>query len=456
MAFRAPGQPRSARRPATVPRWPRRLVPAAVTAVLVIIAIGVLAGVWTNLLWFQSVGHVGTFAVTFGTQWALFAIAAVFMAGVIGGNAWLAYRLRPAAVRRLPGAAGPGGLPPAARPAPAAGPGRAGRPDRADLRDHRRGQLADLAAVRQPDLVRPQRPAVPPGHLVLRVRLPAHPAGAGLPVRGGAAVGGGGGRGALPVRRADLPAARAAGQRRGPGPPVRAGRGVRAAQGGGLLDRPVRHRLRPARRGADRRLVHRRERDPPGQDRAGRDRAHLRDAVPGRRGPAQHDAAGHRPGPVRPVGDPARRGLPGRRAGVRGQAQRAGQGGSVPGQGDHQHPPGLRREPGPGDQRQCDVQPVPQPAGQRGGRAAGPAAGRSRRAVPGLPAAPAGQELLQVPVGAQRGPVPGARRPGGRGHDHRRPGHERAAAGPGQLGQHAPGLHPRLRGGGRDGQRHGR
>jgi uncharacterized membrane protein (UPF0182 family) len=95
VAFRAPGQPRSARRPVVMPRWPRRLVPAAVTAVLVIIAIGVLAGVWTNLLWFQSVGHVGTFAVTFGTQWALFAIAAVFMAGVIGGNAWLAYRLRP-------------------------------------------------------------------------------------------------------------------------------------------------------------------------------------------------------------------------------------------------------------------------------------------------------------------------------------------------------------------------
>jgi uncharacterized membrane protein (UPF0182 family) len=99
VAFRAPGQPRSARRPVAMPRWPRRLVPAAVTAVLAIIAVGVLAGVWTNLLWFQSVGHVGTFAVTFGTQWALFAVAAVFMAGVIGGNAWLAYRLRPA---RLP------------------------------------------------------------------------------------------------------------------------------------------------------------------------------------------------------------------------------------------------------------------------------------------------------------------------------------------------------------------
>ncbi|MGH3406225.1 MAG: UPF0182 family protein, partial [Streptosporangiaceae bacterium] len=99
MAFRAPGHPRSARRPVTMPRWPRRLLPAAVTAVLVITAIGVLAGVWTNLLWYRSVGHVGTFAVTFGTQWALFAVAAVFTAGVIGGNAWLAYRLRPARLR---------------------------------------------------------------------------------------------------------------------------------------------------------------------------------------------------------------------------------------------------------------------------------------------------------------------------------------------------------------------
>jgi len=95
VAFRAPGHPRSARRPAAAPAWPRRVVPIAVAVAAVIIVLAVLAGVWTNLLWYRSVGHVDTLAVTAGTQWALFAVAAVFMAGVIGGNAWLAYRFRP-------------------------------------------------------------------------------------------------------------------------------------------------------------------------------------------------------------------------------------------------------------------------------------------------------------------------------------------------------------------------
>jgi len=90
-----------------VPRWPRRVVSAAAAAAAVIIALGVVAGVWTNLMWFRSVGHVGTFAVTFGTEWVLFAVAAVFMGGVIGGNAWLAYRVRPAPSGASPEQPGP-------------------------------------------------------------------------------------------------------------------------------------------------------------------------------------------------------------------------------------------------------------------------------------------------------------------------------------------------------------
>jgi len=96
VAFRAPGHPRSARRPAAPPVWPRRVIPAALGVAGAVIAAGVVAGVWTNLLWYQAAGHVGTLAVTMGTQWTLFAVAALFMSGIIGGNAWLAYRLRPA------------------------------------------------------------------------------------------------------------------------------------------------------------------------------------------------------------------------------------------------------------------------------------------------------------------------------------------------------------------------
>jgi uncharacterized membrane protein (UPF0182 family) len=108
VAFRAPGQQRpSGGRPAVLTRWPRRLIPAAALFIGLIIAICVVAGLWTDLLWFQSVNHTQTFAVTFGTKWVLFLIAALFMTIVVGVNAWLAYRLRPADSAAGPRPTGP-------------------------------------------------------------------------------------------------------------------------------------------------------------------------------------------------------------------------------------------------------------------------------------------------------------------------------------------------------------
>jgi hypothetical protein len=102
VAFRAPGQPRPVRRPVPAIRWPRHLVPALISVVAVIVVICVGAGVWTNLLWFRSVGHAGTFAVTYRTQWELFAVAAAVMMLVVGSSAGLAYRLRPTGRARGP------------------------------------------------------------------------------------------------------------------------------------------------------------------------------------------------------------------------------------------------------------------------------------------------------------------------------------------------------------------
>jgi uncharacterized membrane protein (UPF0182 family) len=107
VAFRAPGQQRPASRPPALVRWPRRVVPALAIAIGLIIAICVGAGIWTDLLWFHSVRHTQTFAVTYGTRWALFLIAALFMMITVGFNAWVAYRLRPAAPAAGPRPAGP-------------------------------------------------------------------------------------------------------------------------------------------------------------------------------------------------------------------------------------------------------------------------------------------------------------------------------------------------------------
>ena len=97
MSFR----PSSADRPPTgrpalrLPRWPRYLLPVVAGLIAFGVLITIIAGVWTDRLWFSSVGYGSVFDVTYGTRWALFFVVGIFMAAVIGVNAWLAYRLRP-------------------------------------------------------------------------------------------------------------------------------------------------------------------------------------------------------------------------------------------------------------------------------------------------------------------------------------------------------------------------
>jgi uncharacterized membrane protein (UPF0182 family) len=78
-----------------MPRWPRYLIPAVLIIIAAIVIISVVAGVWTDFLWFRSVGYTRIFDTTYGTKWALFIVAALFMAAAIGVNAWIAYRVRP-------------------------------------------------------------------------------------------------------------------------------------------------------------------------------------------------------------------------------------------------------------------------------------------------------------------------------------------------------------------------
>ena len=79
-----------------LPRWPRYLVPALLGLVALIVVIVIVAGVWTDYLWFRSVHYGSVFGVTYGTRWALFFVTAIFMVLVTGLNAVIAFRLRPA------------------------------------------------------------------------------------------------------------------------------------------------------------------------------------------------------------------------------------------------------------------------------------------------------------------------------------------------------------------------
>ncbi len=76
-------------------RWPRLVLPVIVAVVAFLVLIAIIAGVWTDFLWYRAIHYSSVFSTTYGTRWAMFFVAGLFMAVVTGANAVLAYRLRP-------------------------------------------------------------------------------------------------------------------------------------------------------------------------------------------------------------------------------------------------------------------------------------------------------------------------------------------------------------------------
>jgi uncharacterized membrane protein (UPF0182 family) len=112
-------------------RWPRLVLPVIACVIGFIVLVAIVAGIWTDWLWFSAVHYTSVFGTTYGTRWAMFFIAGLFMALVTGANAVLAYRLRPVY-----------------RPEPApGGPGAAGDSYRLAIDPHRRLLLGVLLAV---------------------------------------------------------------------------------------------------------------------------------------------------------------------------------------------------------------------------------------------------------------------------------------------------------------------
>jgi uncharacterized protein len=97
LSFQPPGRarPPDSRAALRLPRWPRYLIPAVLGLIALIVVLTIVAGVWTDLLWFRSVHYSSVFGVTYGTRWALFFVTGLFMALVTGVNAVIAFRLRP-------------------------------------------------------------------------------------------------------------------------------------------------------------------------------------------------------------------------------------------------------------------------------------------------------------------------------------------------------------------------
>ena len=96
MSFRPSAADRPPGRQALrLPRWPRYLVPVVGGLIALGVLVTIIAGVWTDWLWYRSVDYGSVFGVTYGTRWALFFVVGIFMVATIGFNAVLAFRLRP-------------------------------------------------------------------------------------------------------------------------------------------------------------------------------------------------------------------------------------------------------------------------------------------------------------------------------------------------------------------------
>ncbi|WP_328593888.1 UPF0182 family membrane protein [Actinomadura macrotermitis] len=72
------------------------MLPVLVTLAVLLIAFMVFTAIWTDLLWYRSVGFSSVYTTRLLARTVLFAGAGLLMALVVGANVVIAYRLRPA------------------------------------------------------------------------------------------------------------------------------------------------------------------------------------------------------------------------------------------------------------------------------------------------------------------------------------------------------------------------
>lgn len=88
--------PEQARRvPPGGPQRSRALVGTIIVLIVAFFVVSVFTGVYTDRLWFSSVGYSEVFTKVLGTKVLLFTVFGILMAVVVGGNVLLAYRFRP-------------------------------------------------------------------------------------------------------------------------------------------------------------------------------------------------------------------------------------------------------------------------------------------------------------------------------------------------------------------------
>ena len=79
----------------TPSRRPRALLPTLAVVVALAVLGSVFVEVWTDKMWFSSLGYQSVFTTVLWTRVALFTVFGLLLAGVVVGNVLLAYRSRP-------------------------------------------------------------------------------------------------------------------------------------------------------------------------------------------------------------------------------------------------------------------------------------------------------------------------------------------------------------------------
>ena len=172
------GAARAARR---VQQRSRALIGTIIVLVVAFFLVSVFTGVWTDRLWFASVGYSSVFTKVLGTKVLLFLVFGLLMAGVVAANMVVAYRFRPLFRPALAGAGQPRPLPRGrSTPLRTLAAGRRSRSCSASSpAAPAPGSGGTYLLWRHRRAVRHHRPLLPQGRRLLRLR----PAVAALPGR---------------------------------------------------------------------------------------------------------------------------------------------------------------------------------------------------------------------------------------------------------------------------------
>jgi len=76
-------------------RRPRALLPTLAIVVVLVVLASIFVEIWTDRLWYQSLGYGSVFSKILWTRVALFMIFGLVFSGAVVGNVILAYRMRP-------------------------------------------------------------------------------------------------------------------------------------------------------------------------------------------------------------------------------------------------------------------------------------------------------------------------------------------------------------------------